>query len=259
MDSVIITGATGYFGRYFVKHLSEHYNVIASSRSIEKLNALFPTDKVIKWQVDLNNIEEHRNELRDLCAKNRVIGLVNNGFDLSPNTGFNDEGGRINNMSPDMLRGAFESGVVAPFVLSQEVAKVMIEKGIEGRIVNISSMYALVSPSPKLYEGKDSFNPISYGIAKAGLDAMTRYMASFWGEYGICVNSIAPGPFPNVETQSANATRDEEFIQRLRDRTCKKEVGHPKELLGMLDLLLSPKSSFVTGQTISVDGGWTKI
>jgi gluconate 5-dehydrogenase len=119
-------------------------------------------------------------------------------------------------------------------------------------------MYALVSPNPQLYEGTDSLNPPGYSASKAGLMAFTRYTAAFWGAYGIRANAILPGPFSNTEEDGPNSVKaSDAFFERLKSRTCLRRVGVPSELVGSLIYLASDASSFVTGQALVVDGGWT--
>ena len=127
-----------------------------------------------------------------------------------------------------------------------------------GSIINISTMYAIVAPSPQLYEGTKFLNPPGYSASKAALLSFTRYVASFWGGYGIRSNAILPGPFSNTEDAGSNTvSQDDAFLNRLRSRTCLSRIGHPAELAGALLFLASDASSYVTGQGIVVDGGWT--
>ena len=254
---VLVTGATGYFGRYFVKELSKEYAVIAMGRNKKKLDSL-KDFTVERLAVDIYDMEKSIEVINDLSKRYDIYGLVNNAYDFSPKTGFNVPEGKYESISVEMMRNSLESGVLSPLVITQAVGNKMIEKGIKGSIINISSMYGLVSPDIQLYEGKSVFNPIVYSVSKSAIDGMTRYIASFWGPNGIRCNSIAPGPFPNVETKSDNAPDDNEFLERLNKRTMLNRIGHPTELLGALKLLLSEESSYITGETISVDGGWTK-
>lgn len=259
--SVLITGATGYFGKYLTEALTQDFDcVLALSRSAEKLEATFGhLPKVERVVCDLNDLEGLESVIAKVGRDHRIHGLINNAYELGPKTGFNTPAGRLEQISVDVIRRALDTGLAAPLLLTKAVGNHMLEHGIRGSIVNVSSMYGTVSPSPKLYEGKDLFNPITYGMAKSGLNAMTRYVASFWGAQGIRCNSIACGPFPNTETVTANSTRDEEFIQRIRDRVVTPDVGHPRDLVGIVRLLLSDDSKFITGQTIGVDGGWTIV
>lgn len=258
-ETVIVTGATGYFGRYFVKALMNQYHVIAIARDRDKLADLNRDcdDQLTVVSMDLNKIENLRQEFEGLLENYSVKGLVNNAFPLGSSAGFNTAQGKLPNIQPNMIMTAYAAGAIAPLLLIQSFGNYLIEKKLTGKIVNISSMYGSVSPDPALYEGKEMFNPVSYGMAKAALEYLTKYVASFWGKHGIRCNAIAPGPFPNIEFSSENATTDEEFLNRLRVRTCNRNVGHPSQLIGTLRLLLSEDAEFINGEVIHVDGGWT--
>lgn len=147
-------------------------------------------------------------------------------------------------------------GVYWPALAVQKLGAKMKEQR-SGSIINVSTMYALVAPSPALYEGTQSLNPPGYSAAKAALLAFTRYVASFWECHGIRANAILPGPFSHVEDKGANSRRDDPFLERLKARTCLGRIGRPSELIGGLLYLASDASSYVTGQALSVDGGWT--
>jgi gluconate 5-dehydrogenase len=121
-------------------------------------------------------------------------------------------------------------------------------------------MYALVAPNPALYEGTDLLNPPGYSASKAALLSFTRYIAAFWGGYGIRANAILPGPFSNLEDSGSNSvSKDDPFLDRLKGRTCLGRIGHPTELVGCLLYLASDASTYMTGQALVVDGGWTII
>lgn len=258
--TIVVTGATGFFGSYFVKALADEYHVVAISRSQEKLDKLvasIDSEHLSSVACDLTDLTLTRQTMRRIVQTHNVVGLVNNAFPLGKATGFNTPEGGLSSISSDRVINAFSAGAVAPLVLIQEFGNALIERGQTGKIVNISSMYASVSPDPALYEGKTTFNPIGYGMAKAALEYMTKYVASFWGSKGIRCNAIAPGPFPNTEFQSENATKDEQFLERLRSKNCNHQVGHPSQLIGPLKLLLSDDAEFINGEILKVDGGWT--
>jgi len=127
-----------------------------------------------------------------------------------------------------------------------------------GNIINISTMYAVVAPHPGLYEGTSFLNPPGYSAAKAAMLALTRYVASFWGPFGIRSNAILPGAFSNTSGEGTNPVpANDPFLQRLRMRTCLGRTGAPEELAGALLFLASDASSYVTGHALVVDGGWT--
>jgi gluconate 5-dehydrogenase len=130
----------------------------------------------------------------------------------------------------------------------------------KGSIINIASMYAHVAPSPNLYDETPFLNPPGYSASKAALVAFTRYLASFWGTYGIRANAISPGPFSNTRDRGPNTVgAQDEFLERLKSRTCLGRVGQPHELQGAVVFLASDASSYVTGTNLLVDGGWTCV
>lgn len=116
-------------------------------------------------------------------------------------------------------------------------------------VINVCSMYGVVSPDPRLYDFPEQVNPPYYGAAKAGLLQLTRYAAVELAPQGIRVNAVSPGPFP------ASATP--EFARRLAGRVPLGRVGRPEEIQTAVLFLASADSSFVTGTEIRVDGGWT--
>jgi NAD(P)-dependent dehydrogenase (short-subunit alcohol dehydrogenase family) len=122
-------------------------------------------------------------------------------------------------------------------------------------------MYASVAPRPELYAGTTSLNPPGYSASKAALVAFTRYTASFWGSYGVRANCLSPGPFSNTEDAAGQNSVEEDspFVRKLKGYTVLQRIGRPRELCGALLFLASDASSFVTGQEIRVDGGWTAV
>ncbi|MBZ4190871.1 SDR family oxidoreductase [Niabella beijingensis] len=123
-----------------------------------------------------------------------------------------------------------------------------------GSIVLFSSMYGNVAPYPAVYEelGMNK-NPVEYGAGKAAIIQMTRYLAVHWGRRNVRCNCISPGPFPNPRVQEAHP----EFIKRLSEKTPMGRVGKGHEIAGTVAFLISEAASYITGQNILVDGGWT--
>ena len=260
----LITGAAGYFGRAFAKEL-----LINGSKVVlfdkddrvfqfsEELSSIYGPDMVQSYSVDLYNDDESRRCLADACYTNKTLDiLINNAFEFSSRTGFNDPSGSIEKISKEQWMRSFDSGVYWHALTTQIVGEKMKMQS-NGSIINISSMYALVSPDPALYAGKTMFNPPSYSASKAAFLAFTRYVASFYGEFGIRCNAILAGAFPHVGIESDSKVDDQEFINRLREKAALKRVGVVDDLIGPLLFLASDASGFVTGHGLSVDGGWT--
>jgi len=260
----VVTGAAGYFGKTFAETLlfaGAKVLLYGRGDKIAEVTATlrnsYGDEKVECCQVDLYEEKEFRNSLLEVTGANTTVDiLVNNAFDFSKETGFNDPSGKMENISQEQWLRSFTSGVCWPALATQVVGEKMKQQG-GGSIINISSMYAVVAPDPHLYEGTTLFNPPSYGAAKAALTAFTRYTASFLGAFNIRCNALVPGAFPNVSQDSYNSPKDEGFMQRLSKRTVLNRPGEVDDLKGALLLLASDASRYITGQEIIVDGGWT--
>jgi NAD(P)-dependent dehydrogenase (short-subunit alcohol dehydrogenase family) len=140
--------------------------------------------------------------------------------------------------------------LTGPFLMARQAAKHM-QKG--GAIVMYVSMYGLVAPNAANYPAGINRNPIEYGAGKAGMVQMVRYLAAHYGPENIRVNAVAPGPFPNVEKLDLPV----EFVGNLERATMLGRVGKAHETAGPVVFLLSEGASYITGQTLAVDGGWT--
>ena len=131
-----------------------------------------------------------------------------------------------------------------PFFLSRALVPAMKEKGW-GRIVNFASLQ-----SSRAFPGG-----IAYGSSKGGISQLTRAMAEAWSQHGITANAIGPGFFPTELTQAV--FDDPDRAQRNADQTCVGRNGTLEDIDGPLLFLCSDASSYVTGQTLMVDGGYT--
>ena len=262
--AAIVTGAGGYFGRAFSECLlvAGAAKVVLFGRGIkiehlaDKLRSKYG-DRVDCCIVDFYDENAYRKCLVETVNNNGSVDvLINNAYEFSKETGFNDPSGKLENISKAQWEKSLESGIYWHALAIQIVGEKMKQQR-SGSIINVSSMYALVSPDPALYEGVEAFNPPSYGAAKAGLLALTRYTASFYGKYNIRCNALVPGAFPNVSADSYNSLKDGGFLKRLADKTVLKRTGDVNDLLGALIFLSSDSSSYVTGQALVIDGGWT--
>lgn len=142
--------------------------------------------------------------------------------------------------------------VDAPFFLAQLFVPGMMERGW-GRVVNVASVYAVVSGNPFFYDFP--WDGASYVTSKHALVGITKHLAVRTAGSGVTVNAISPGMFPDTE---ANRSRcSVESRRRLSAFTPMGRTGDTKELRSALRYLVSPESGFVTGQNLIVDGGWT--
>jgi gluconate 5-dehydrogenase len=121
-----------------------------------------------------------------------------------------------------------------------------------GVIINIGSMYGTISPDLRIYDNEKHANSPEYGAGKAAIIQFTKYLAVNYAKNGIRVNSISPGAFPNKEVQ-----KNKKFIKKLKSKIPLERLGQPEDLMGAIVFLASDDSSYVTGQNILIDGGWS--
>jgi gluconate 5-dehydrogenase len=265
--TVVLTGAAGFFGTYFAEALLAQgaSKVFLLDRNEEKLKALgdalrekFMGQDVVTRQIDQNDHAAAGKSYESIIADGPVDVLINNAFDFGKRTGFNDQSGRLECATFEQLQAAFDSGIYWGIQATQAFGFAMKKRG-SGSIINICSMYAVVVPSPDLYEGTDTFNPPGYSMAKAGLLQFTRYAASFLSPE-VRVNALSPGAIPNTNTDSGrpNAIKGASpVLDRLQKKILLRRMGHPNDLVGGLGYLASDASGYVTGQNIIIDGGLT--
>lgn len=151
-------------------------------------------------------------------------------------------------ITDEQFKHEVEVDLFGTFVCAREVGKEMIKAGY-GRIINIASMYGLV--------GNMIAGSSPYHAAKGGVVNLTRALAAEWGKYGVTVNSICPGYF---YTDLTTATLDSDYFQSIAKRSIPLErYGREGELDTCALFLASPMSTYVNGQNIAVDGGYTSI
>ena len=142
------------------------------------------------------------------------------------------------------MRQLIEINLVSVMVLAQFAGQAMLAQG-SGSIVNVASILGLVAPGDTAMAG--------YTASKAGVIGVTRDLAAEWGRRGVRVNALCPGYFP---TDMTDGLTHPGAIKRIERRTLLGRVPRLDELDGALLFLASDASSYMTGQTLVVDGGW---
>jgi len=243
----VVTGASSGLGIVFAEGLAEAgAKVVVAARRKERLDALvgkltakgFEALAVVCDVTDADDVD--RMVQAALERFGRIDILVNNAG-LSVNLPAEEE--PVEDFSRVM-----EINVTGTFICSQRCGRVMLEAG-RGSIINIASMLGLV--------GIGTLAQASYTASKGAVVNMTRELAAQWARRGVRVNAIGPGFFPSEMTAELFDTEEGKgFIKR---RTPMRRTGRPEELIGPLLLLASDAGSYITGQTIVVDGGWTSV
>jgi len=249
--TAVVTGGAGYLGTAICETLAElGANLVLASRDKEKcerkaaeLKAQFGSIRAVGLGLDLLKKgsasafidETHKHfEAIDILVNNAWSGNKNSWESISEEDWNYDIDMSLNSVFR-LTKAAFED-----------------LKRSRGVILNVASMYGHIGPDYRIYDGKEFANPPSYGAAKAGVLQFTRYLASFLSPHGIRVNALSPGAFPHPPTQ-----KHEVFMEKLGSKNPMNRIGQPEELKGAVALLCSDAGSYVTGQNLCVDGGWT--
>lgn len=183
-------------------------------------------------------------DVTDLDAMQAAISGLAPVEVLVNNVGHRDRRGAAQ-LAPADLARMLDTHVVAAYALSRTIATSLTARGVGGRIINVSSVIGQLG----------RFGDAAYPIAKAAVDGMTRALAAEFGPARITVNSVAPGTFATEVNRTLAA--DPDWAAWLRRRTALGRWGSPAEIAGAVVFLASEAASFITGQTLAVDGGLT--
>ena len=258
----IVTGGLGQLGRSFVASLADAGAKVAvfSRRPIEQeaLAELFPDhlDNIRVYVASVTDKEALEAATEALCAEWGVPHiLVNNaGIDSKPN-GAAEQNGPFETYPQKYWDEIIDVNLTGVMLCSQVVGARMAAEG-RGSIINIGSIYGLVSPNQALYayrekrDGVPFFKAVSYAASKSGLLNLTRYVATYWAPKNVRCNLIS---FGGVKTGSF----DKEFIDAFLERVPMGRQAQVSEYNGVIQFLGSDASSYMTGSNVVVDGGFT--
>jgi gluconate 5-dehydrogenase len=246
----IVTGAAGWLGAAMSRALAEAgATLVVTSRKAEQAAAFAATLPgqghigIGFEQSDTDTIPGFVAEVEERLG--RIDVLINNAYGATAPS--------IDSASAEDFDRAYHTGVTAYFLLAREVVHHLRRRQAPGSIINIGSMYGVVGSYPDAYTGLGVNSPPNYHGLKGGLIHLTRHLAVYWAKDHVRVNAISPGPFPAPRVSGPMP----EFIERLEAKSPMRRMGQPEELKGAVVLLASDAGSYITGQNLLVDGGWT--
>lgn len=243
----LVTGASAGMGVVFARCLAAAgASVVLAARRAERLEALAAALRAGGAQAQAVRCDVAREADVDmlvaatLAAFGRIDVLVNN-------AGFTQIVPAEEQALADW-RAQIDVNLTGVFLCAQRVGRVMLEAG-RGSVVNVASILGVV--------GSGQVRQAAYAAAKGGVVNLTRELAAQWARRGVRVNALAPGWFPTEMTDEMFG--DERSLRWMRSHTPMGRAGALPELEGPLLFLASDASSFVTGHTLAVDGGWTAV
>lgn len=254
--NILITGSTGKIG----SNLSIAYsdlgaNLILTDLDESKLRYL--KDKILKknkglkisiFKCDLSNDFERKNLINFVKKKFKKIDIiVNNAGVLS--SAFNSRHwiGSSKNQSIDYWRKSLEVNVTAVFDICKNLKERFNTKE-DANIINLGSIYGHVAPRFSLYKNLKMGNPAGYAVSKSGLSQLTKWFAAEFSP-GIRVNELAIGGIKRGQNKI--------FISRYIKKTLLKRMAKEEDIVNAVVFFTSSLSSYITGQTIFVDGGFS--
>lgn len=246
--TALVTGGTGWLGSAFCRALAEAgCRVVVSSREQERAVVAaqeLPTNNPSHLGVQLDHMD-------DQSIKQGFESAVGQAgeIDILVNNGLEGIGKDLTNVTfKEFSRHQVNNA--GYFELARHVHDHAVTTSRPASIVLIGSMYGIVGSYPDAYKDVCPASPVAYHTLKGGTVHMTRHLASYWARDQVRVNCLSPGPFPNPHAPS-------DMVKRLEQKTPLKRMGLPYELKGALLLLASDAGSYITGQNLLVDGGWT--
>jgi len=253
--TVVITGGTGHLGAAISKQfISCRAKTYVFSRNIDSHQELkeFAAKENLEEYLNLHIIDifEHSkvNELIDdiVSKESKIDILINNAYDNSPEKRISID--KVD--SQDLFREIGKSAA-ADFSISRKVHETMkLNNG--GSIIFTGSLFGFISPNYKMYRLLDNQPPIHTGIDKSGTIQMVKVLAAEWGKLNIRVNCVSPGFFPKKRGKN-----NPDYIFEITSRIPMDRIGLADEVSGAYIFLASDASSYLTGQNIIIDGGYS--
>ncbi len=245
----LITGGTGHLGSAMARALAEAgASVILTSREAARASAAAATlprvgtarhHGIALDHMAPDTLEHSFQEAVTLAGQIDV--LVNNGHEGEAND--------WTTVTAEQFSRQL-TNATGYFLLARLIRSHAVARGAAASIILLGSMYGQVASYPDAYEGVCNASPVAYHALKGGIIQMTRHLAAYWAGDRVRVNCLSPGPFPSDKAPSA-------MVERLCGKLPMKRMGRPHELKGAIVFLASDASSFMTGQNLTIDGGWT--
>jgi NAD(P)-dependent dehydrogenase (short-subunit alcohol dehydrogenase family) len=250
----VITGAAGRIGKVMADTLAElGADIVLVDLDSTNLQSI-RVDLENRWDIkveaffcDLENQKERNDFLNFLTKDSKLLNILINNAAFVGASDLNGWVEPFEKQTIETWRRAFEVNITSIFDLSKGLTQKIRESG-NGSVINTSSIYGILGPDYSLYEGTEMGNPAAYASSKGALIQLTKWLSTTLAP-SIRVNSISPG--------GIYAGQPEIFVKRYEKRTPLARMATELDLKGVTSFLASDLSSYVTGQNIMIDGGWS--
>ena len=258
-EVVLITGGNGQLGSEYAKCLLNNGAKKVIGLDLKKSKLLDPlqdSDRFSFFEVDITqkkSLVDVSKEIEEIACSPTV--LINNaGIDSSPDSSL-ENASRFEDYTEDQWDKVLDVNLKGTFLTCQVFGGLMAKRK-KGSIINISSIYGMVSPDQSLYEyrrqkGEEFYKPVAYSASKSGIMNLTKYLAVYWASSSVRVNTLTlAGVYNN---------QDDEFLRQYNSRIPLGRMANVDDYNGAIIFLSSPASQYMTGSNLIVDGGWTAI
>jgi CMP-N-acetylneuraminic acid synthetase/NAD(P)-dependent dehydrogenase (short-subunit alcohol dehydrogenase family) len=252
----LVTGGAGHIGekiseallelgcKLIIQGISEEKN----RKVVERLEQTFNTE-IKYYNVDLSNMEKINEFTDDIKNKyNKIDILVNCAAACPATKGISGWSVPFEEQSTDAWNFCIDVNTRAPFLIIRNLIG-MLEKSGNGSVINISSIYGVVANDFNLYEDTPMFPPSVYSVSKGGLNMLTKYLSTLYGKKNIRFNNIIQG--------GVFRNQPEKFVERYIKKVPLGRMGIEDDIKGLIALLSSDLSRYITGQDLALDGGFT--
>ena len=250
----LITGGCGHIGSSIANKLSQcgsdlilidldQASLVKIKRRIEKKY----NNNVEVFSLDLAITKEREACIKNLKKKFNKIDIMVNSIGMVGTNKMKGWNSGFENQNIDAWNKAIDTNLTSIFFLVQGLYKIM-NRTKNASIINISSIYGVNAPDWDIYKNTSINNPAAYSVSKAGIFYMTKWLASTLAPY-IRVNTISPG--------GVKRNQEKSFINKYNKKTLLNRMATEEDISEPVLFLASDMSSYITGQNIIVDGGWT--
>jgi 2-deoxy-D-gluconate 3-dehydrogenase len=259
----VVTGGVGLLGAEFCRTLAEagaavavvDLNGTASQAAAQSLTN--SGHNALALSTDITQPDSVNAAVDKIRSQFGRIDILVNSAALDPK--FDPEAvnkgitpGAFEDYPLDLWNSALNVNLTGMFLMTQACVRLMIDRGKKGSIINICSTYGLNGPDQRIYvkDGQRvAFKPVYYTVTKAGVMGFTKYLAAYYAGTEIRVNALTPGGVFN--------NHEEYFVKNYSAKTILGRMAKKDEMNGALLFLASDASSYMTGNNLIVDGGWT--
>lgn len=235
---ILVTGSSGKMGTVLCEKLLDSGSSVLGLDSQPIASELRGHERYVHFQGSVSSNDCLEEVSAYMEGKYWLSGLAN----LAAHAVFSSYKDR----TKEEFMTVIETNLWAPFLLSRGLERYMREGT---SIVNVGSIYGLISSNPDLYTDTPRQNSEVYSASKAGLVALTKYLAVHMASKGVRVNAISPG--------GIQSSQGPEFTSRYSGRTPLQRLATYKEVVDVIVFLLSGESSYMTGSNVVVDGGFS--